>query len=203
MPDVPLLILIAVVWAYWLIVGAMVIRLRRRNRKLIGLVPEQRVERYMWLVWVPLVAAWMFFPYAAATRASGLAALPAFALEPGAYAVVRWLAAVTAALCLLASIDCWRRMGNDWRMDIGARKTNLVTEGLFRRIRHPIYAFSMLLMVCSALVVPTVPMIMIALVHLALMNVKARNEERHLTAVHGDSYSQYVARTGRFFPRFH
>jgi protein-S-isoprenylcysteine O-methyltransferase Ste14 len=203
MPDVPLVVLIAVVWAYWVIVGAMVVRLRRKNRKLVGLVPEQRVERYMWLVWVPLVAAWMFLPYAAATRASGVLALPPFAQDGGAYAIVRWLAAAVAVLCLAASIDCWRRMGDDWRMDIGTRKTNLVTGGLFQRIRHPIYAFSMLLMVCSAAIAPTLPMIAIALVHLGLMNVKARNEERHLTALHGDSYSQYVARTGRFFPRFH
>ncbi|HET9046321.1 MAG TPA: isoprenylcysteine carboxylmethyltransferase family protein, partial [Casimicrobiaceae bacterium] len=202
MPDVPLVVLIAVVWAYWIIVGAMVIRLRRKNRKLVGLVPEQRVERYMWLVWVPLVAAWMFLPYAAASRTTGTFALPPFA-QGGTYGIVRWIAAVTALVCLLASIDCWRRMGDDWRMDIGARKTNLVTDGLFRRVRHPIYAFSMLLMVCSALIVPTLPMIAIALAHLALMNVKARNEERHLTAMHGDSYQQYVARTGRFFPRFH
>ena len=201
MPDVPLVVLIAVVWAYWIIVGAMVIRLRRKNRKLVGLVPEQRVERYMWLVWVPLVAAWMFLPYAAATRATGTFALPPFAQDE-TYAIVRWIAAATALICLLASIDCWRRMGDDWRMDIGARKTDLVTDGLFRRIRHPIYAFSMLLMVCSALIAPTLPMIAIALAHLALMNVKARNEERHLAAMHGDSYQQYVARTGRFFPRF-
>ena len=59
----------------------------------------------------------------------------------------------------------------------------------------------MLLMVCSALIVPTWPMIAIAAAHLTLMNFKALNEERHLTAVHGEGYSQYVARTGRFFPR--
>ncbi|HEY5863449.1 MAG TPA: isoprenylcysteine carboxylmethyltransferase family protein [Casimicrobiaceae bacterium] len=200
MPDVPLVVLVAIVWAYWFIVGAMMIRLRRKNRKLVGLVPEQRVERYMWLVWVPLVAAWMFLPYAAATRSSGVFALPPFAFDAG-YAVVRWVAAAVALGCLVASIDCWRRMGDDWRMDIGERKTALVTGGLFQRIRHPIYAFSMLLIVCSALIVPTPPMIAIALVHLTLMNIKARNEERHLAAVHGDSYLQYVARTGRFFPR--
>lgn len=201
MLDVPLVVLIATVWAYWIGVGAMVIRVRRKNRKLVGLVPEQRVERYMWLVWVPLVAAWMFLPYASATRPAGVLGLPPFALSD-AYGIVRWAAAAVAVLCLLATVDCWRRMGDDWRMDIGERKTNLVTEGLFERIRHPIYAFSMLLMVCSALIVPTLPMIAIALLHLTLMNLKARNEERHLTVVHGDSYSQYIARTGRFFPRF-
>lgn len=201
MPDVPLVVLIATVWAYWLGVGVMVIRVRRRNRKLVGLVPEQRVERFMWLLWVPLVAVWMWLPYAATTRTAGVFALPEFAQYGSGYSPVRWLAAGLAVLSLFATIDCWRRMGDDWRMDIGERKTSLVTEGLFSRIRHPIYAFSMLLMVCSALVLPTLPMIAIAVVHLTLMNVKARNEERHLTAMHGDSYSRYVARTGRFFPR--
>jgi protein-S-isoprenylcysteine O-methyltransferase Ste14 len=33
------------------------------------------------------------------------------------------------------------------------------------------------------------------------MILKARNEERHLSALHGDAYAQYLRRTGRFFPR--
>ena len=57
-------------------------------------------------------------------------------------------------------------------------------------------------MVCSAVVLPTLPMIVLAVVHLALVNAKARNEERHLLATHGEAYARYVARTGRFVPRF-
>ena len=111
------------------------------------------------------------------------------------------VAAACAVASLLVTIRCWLRMGDDWRMDIGTRKTALITDGLFRLIRHPIYAFSMLLMVCSALVVPTAPMIVIAAIHLTLMNLKARNEEHHLFTVHGEAYQRYLARTGRFFPR--
>ena len=200
MIDVPLVVLIATVWSYWIGVAIMVLRVRRRNRKLVGLVPEQRVERLMWLVWVPLVAAWMFLPYAALKRTEPPFAIPAFAHgEP--YASLRVLAAACAVVALLATVRCWLRMGEDWRMDIGARKTALITDGLFGLIRHPIYAFSMLLMISSALIVPTPAMIAIAVTHLALMNLKARNEEQHLAAVHGDTYRQYIARTGRFFPR--
>jgi protein-S-isoprenylcysteine O-methyltransferase Ste14 len=201
MRDVPLVVLIATIWAYWLCVAAMVVRLRRRHRRRVGLVPEQRVERYMWMIWVPLVALWMFLPYAALTRTQPPLALPEFARSAPAYAGLRWVAAGLAVVCLLVTIKCWRQMGDDWRMDVGARKTALITDGLFRRIRHPIYAFSMLLMVCSALIVPTWPMIVVAALHLVLMNVKARNEERHLSQVHGESYLRYVARTGRFLPR--
>jgi protein-S-isoprenylcysteine O-methyltransferase Ste14 len=56
-------------------------------------------------------------------------------------------------------------------------------------------------MLCSAVVLPTLPMLTVALVHVALMHAKARNEEAHLAAVHGEAYARYAARTGRFVPR--
>ena len=80
-------------------------------------------------------------------------------------------------------------------------KTNLITDGPFRRIRHPIYAFSILLMICTAVVVPTWPMLAVAVTHIVWMNAKARNEERHLLMTQGDDYARYMQRTGRFLPR--
>ncbi len=201
MGDFPLVLLTATIWAYWFSVGFMIVRLRRRTRKLVGLVPEQRVERYMWLVWVPLVAAWCALPYLAQFRTEPPLGLPEFA-RPPAYAMLRWTAAGVALACLLLTIRCWARMGSDWRMDVAVSKpTNLITDGLFRHIRHPIYAFSMLLMLCSAAILPTLPMAVIATIHIVLMNLKARNEERHLLRAHGEAYQRYLARTGRFFPR--
>jgi len=37
---------------------------------------------------------------------------------------------------------------------------------------------------------------------MVLMNLKARNEERHLLSTHGEAYQGYLDRTGRFVPRF-
>jgi protein-S-isoprenylcysteine O-methyltransferase Ste14 len=201
MNDVPLVVLIAAIWTYWLGVAIMVLRVRRRNGKLVGLVPEQRLERLMWLIWVPSAAAWIFLPYAALKRKGAPFALPPF-VDAEPYQFLRWVAAACAVVSLLVIVRCWRRMGDDWRMDVGTRKTALIVDGLFGLIRHPIYAFSMLLMICSALVVPTAPMIVIAAIHLTLWNLKARNEEQHLSAVHGEAYRRYVGRTGRFFPVF-
>ena len=205
MGDLPLAVLIATIWTYWIAVGAMIVRLRRRMRRMrrhAGLVPEQRVERLMGLVWIPIVAAWILLPYLAATHASGPFSVPGFARESAPIEGARWVAAVVAVLCLAATARCWARMGKDWRMDVSTdAPTELITDGLFRHIRHPIYAFSVLLMICTAVVVPTPPMALVAAVHVALMNLKARNEERHLMATQGEAYARYVARTGRFFPR--
>ena len=116
--------------------------------------------------------------------------------------VLRWIAAFVALLALAGTIRCWLRMGDDWRMDVGLDgQGTLITDGPFARIRHPIYALSVLLMLWTVVIVPTAPMLVIAAVHIALMNMKARNEERHLLAVHGDAYARYLQRTGRFFPR--
>ena len=55
MNDLPLLAVVTAVWIYWVIVGAMSWRVRRRTRRLAGVVPEQKLERRLWLAWVPMI----------------------------------------------------------------------------------------------------------------------------------------------------
>lgn len=203
MGDVPLTLLAATISAYWFCVGAMIVRIRRKTHRLVGVVPEERSERYMWLVWVPLVTAWIALPWLAHSHHGPPFGPPDFALHSPVYPAVRWIAAIVAVVCLALTIKCWMRMGRNWRMDVSlAKPAEIITDGLFTRIRHPIYAFSILLMLCSAAILPTVPMIAVAAVHVVLMNLKARNEERHLLRTGGDTYAHYLRRSGRFLPRF-
>lgn len=200
MPDIPLALLTATVWTYWIIVGVMVVRMSRKTRRRVGFVPEQPQEQLMWVVWVPLVLLWMGLPWAALRREEAFL-LPDFATGSG-YSVLRWVAMVVAIFALAGTMRCWAKMGNRWRMAVAvSEKTELITDGPFRRIRHPIYAFSILLVLCSFAILPTLPMLAVALVNITLLNLKARNEERHLLASLGDSYAAYVAATGRFLPR--
>lgn len=201
MPDLPALFLAVVILAYWGRVGLMSARIRRRTRTLAGVVPELGIERLMWFVFVPLVAAWIVLPFLASTRDTGWLAIPA-AARGGPWGVVRLLAVVAAVALFIATLRCWRRMGRHWKMAVTpGEKQVLITDGPFARVRHPIYGYQILLMLASLGVVPTVPMLALAVVHLLLMVTKARNEERHLLDTHGREYEAYVARTGRFFPR--
>jgi protein-S-isoprenylcysteine O-methyltransferase Ste14 len=197
--DAPLFIVALTISAYWLRVGAMVVRARHRQHRDVGVIPERAAERAMWLVLVPVVLAWCTLPWLALGQVQGWRAVPSFALQSG-YAAPRWVFALVAVACLVLTIDCWRRMGRNWRMDISDRNTALVTEGLFARIRHPIYAFSIVMMVATAAVLPSAAMLVVAVIHIVLMNIKARNEEAHLARLHGEAYARYVERTGRFFP---
>jgi protein-S-isoprenylcysteine O-methyltransferase Ste14 len=201
MRDLPCIVMAATVWAYWVCVGAMIVRVRRRTRKLSGIVPSQRLEQFMWIVWVPLVAAWMLLPYVAAGSTLAPWQLPPWARELP-YGALRWLAVAVGLGCLGLSIHCWRRMGRNWRMAVAPdQQTELVTTGLYRLVRHPIYALSILLMVCTWLVVPTLPVALMAVVHISLMLAKARNEESFMVGRHGAAYRSYMQRTGRFVPR--
>ena len=198
--DLPLLAATAAVWTYWIIVGAMSWRVRRRTRRLAGVMPQQALERRLWLVWVPMVVLWMALPMIALHSRTMPFAVPDWARE-GPYAVIRGIAALVAVGALVATIECWKRMGRNWRMAVTpGEKTELVTTGLYRSIRHPIYALSILLVAATAVVLPTWPMIAIALTNATLVNLKARNEERHLLGMHGDAYAAYLASTGRFLP---
>jgi protein-S-isoprenylcysteine O-methyltransferase Ste14 len=201
MRDLPLLILALAVSLYWAGVARMVVRVQRKTRHGVGLVPQQSRERLMWLVWLPLVVAWIALPWVALDRTEGPWTVPP-PFGP-AYGGLRFAAALLAIGCLALTWRCYGRMGEHWRMDVAVEaRSVLITDGPFLRIRHPIYAYQALLMVCSAVVLPTVPMIALAVIHLALVNAKARNEERHLLATHGEAYARYVERTGRFVPRF-
>ena len=201
MHDLPLAAVVASVWIYWSIVGAMSWRVRRRTRRFAGVVPEQKLERRLWLAWVPMVALWMALPMIALHRQDAPLGVPAWARE-GVYGDLRIVGAAMAAVALVATIECWKRMGRNWRMAVTpGEKTDLVTTGLYRTIRHPIYALSILLVTASAVVLPSWPMIAVALTNVTLVNLKARNEERHLLAMHGTAYAAYLAGTGRFLPR--
>lgn len=202
MNDVPGSVLAATIWAYWISGGVVAVWVRKKTRESVGLLPTQRLERLMWLVWIPLIIAWNVLPYRAITRRPPSLAVPELVLTHPVLSVLRWAASLLAVVCVLLTIVCWVRMGKNWGVAVMPnRRTDLVTAGLYARVRHPIYALSILLMLCSVIVVPILPMIAVAIPHILFMMLKARNEERFLLTAHGAMYADYCRRTGRFVPR--
>jgi len=206
MGELPSSILGITISIYWLCVGAMVVRVSRRTgRARRVLIPPQRRERLMWVVWVPLVAAWVVSPFVAPMQSPvqrPWIGLPEFARSTQTLMIIRLAASGVAVICLLITTRCWRHMGPDWRMGVDPEShTKLIVDGPFARVRHPIYALSVALMLCSIVVVPTPMMLGVGILHISLMVTKARNEEAFLLKMHQHSYAEYCARTGRFLPR--
>ena len=113
-----------------------------------------------------------------------------------------WACAAVAAVVLAATWVCWKRMGKSWRMGIDpGERTGLVVTGPYAYVRHPIYALSSLLMVTTAITLPSPAMIAVAVIHLAFLQWEARREEAFMVSVHGAGYREYRDRVGRFLPR--
>jgi protein-S-isoprenylcysteine O-methyltransferase Ste14 len=78
----------------------------------------------------------------------------------------------------------------------------LITNGVYRRIRHPMYAALLLYSVGQALVIPNWvagPSYLVAFAILFVFRVQA--EERMMLEQFGDDYAAYMARTDRLVPR--
>ena len=190
------------VWVYWLGVLLMSFRVRLQGAASAGLVPRQPLERLMWIVWIPVIAAWIVFPWLSIHRSSPPWRLPEPAQTEPAWLALRWVASGITVACLAGTMFCWRWMGRHWRVGVDAdQPMELITTGPFSRARHPIYALSMVMMIATLVAVPIWPLLLTAVLHILLMQVKARNEERWMLQMHGEAYVGYRERTGRFLPK--
>ncbi|HEV2022541.1 MAG TPA: isoprenylcysteine carboxylmethyltransferase family protein [Terriglobales bacterium] len=98
-----------------------------------------------------------------------------------------------AAAGLLLLTIARLRLGNSFSLTPQARE--LVTGGLYRRVRHPVYVFGAVAIAGLFLYLNVLPALLVFLVVIPLQIVRARAEERVLEAHFGQQYRDYKART--------
>ena len=108
-----------------------------------------------------------------------------------------------AILCFGIVLHGWSRfvrkdMASSWVMSSGHR---LITRGPYGWIRHPSYTSYMLSFVGLFLMMPSVVTIVL-LVGIPGYYLVTVPEESMLISQFGDEYREYVAQTGRLFPKF-
>jgi protein-S-isoprenylcysteine O-methyltransferase Ste14 len=201
MKDLPGQMVALTVACYWTSVLMLAGVRRLRHGQRVGLFPRKTRERLMWTIWVPVILLWNVLPWVALSSYVAPWCMPAFVHATPALEVMRTAAAVCALACFLLTVHCWLKMGRSWSLAVVPQRTStLVESGIYGFVRHPIYALSMALMLGSAVVVPTLPMLTVAAIHVTLLILKARSEEESLLAVYGQAYLDYTRRTSRFFP---
>jgi len=196
----PAVIIGLILAAYWLRVLQMVARTRRTVGRAANFVPPEPLGRLLRIVWIPVVLLWILLPL----TTPFLTGLP-LPLSPAVFAagaVVGWIAVSVAVVAFVMTWVCWVKMGTSWRMGIDPNeRTALVFNGPYAFVRHPIYGLSQALMLATLAALPSLLMLVIAVLHLALMQWEVRREERYLMLLHGAAYADYMQRVGRFVPR--
>ncbi|RPI86298.1 MAG: isoprenylcysteine carboxylmethyltransferase family protein [Chloroflexi bacterium] len=86
-----------------------------------------------------------------------------------------------------------------WSKESG--KGELVTEGIYRFIRHPQYTGFMMITLGMLLDWATVPMLIMWPIMAVLYYRLAKKEEGDMLAEFGQKYAVYMQQTGRFLPR--
>jgi protein-S-isoprenylcysteine O-methyltransferase Ste14 len=101
------------------------------------------------------------------------------------------------ALLVTAQLD----LGASWRIGIeeGARP-GLVTSGLYRFCRNPIYLAFAIVMLGYAMLLPTLLSLIMLLATYFGFRQQTLREEEYLMRAYGESYRDYARRVGRFCP---
>ena len=158
--------------------------------------PGQHLREALFVVLAVALLAEAALAAVAPRRLPGLVPLaPATAALLRATGIVMVLGAT--ALMLAAQLD----LGASWRVGIdeGARP-GLVTGGLYRYSRNPIYVAMLTALLGFALLLPS--WISLALLIGAGLGIRrhVRDEEAYLVRTYGEGYRRYAARVGRFVP---
>lgn len=80
------------------------------------------------------------------------------------------------------------------------KTTELVTKGIFRYIRHPMYSSLLFLSWGIWLKQPLAATLPVALLASWLLWLTAKRDERECLAYFGDNYREYMTRTKRLIP---
>lgn len=116
---------------------------------------------------------------------------------------VRWLGAATLLLALFIFWRAQADLGRNWSASLQIYAGHeLVTSGIYRRIRHPMYASQWLWCLAQALLLTNwIAGFSSLIFFVPLYLLRVPEEERMLLDQFGEQYRQYSARTGRIFPR--
>ena len=184
---------------YWIGVWILARRVRKQIGRSPNLKPRGAKEKILWVGWLLVILVWVGQAFVVRTENAwpGVAFFPALLNLPlfvsgivlvvGGYACTLW---------------CYVAMGNTWRIGVNKNeKTTLVERGPYRAIRHPIYAFQLVMLAGAALLLPTMFSFAILVLHFICALIKAVDEENYLKTVHGQTYLDYMGRTGRLLPK--
>lgn len=122
--------------------------------------------------------------------------LPIWYLENDTMMLV---SAIIVVLSFLWVLTAQLQMAKSWRIGINySEKTELVSTGLFRLSRNPVFFGVLISYIGTFLIVPNAISFSAMLITIIVINVQVRMEEEFLEKVHGQEYLNYKSKVRRW-----
>ena len=123
------------------------------------------------------------------------------------YNLPQWVGWIGTALMVMSLILLWRShadLGHNWSATIQVKQEHtLVTNGVYRYVRHPMYLAMMSWAAAQGLLLGNwLAGWGFLACFIPIYLIRAPKEERIMLEQFGEQYSQYVKCTGRIIPRF-
>ena len=166
---------------------------RRARKTAVVLTLQDRLERALLII-----AAAGLFVIPAAYVATGFPNK----LDRPFIPTLAWLGVPVMAAALWLFWRSHAELGRNWSASLKLRKKHsLVTGGVYRLIRHPMYSSFLLIAVAQFLLLPNWLAGLAGITGaLMLIVLRVEREEKMITDLFGAEYSAYKARTKRIIP---
>ncbi len=113
--------------------------------------------------------------------------------------VPSWIGVSLAALGLISFALCLKSFGDSFRVGIDVQKPDkLVTVGMFKYSRNPIYVSFFAFFIGQWIIAPTFLMLALVSVFVAAIRRQVLREEKFLQAHYGMEYTEYCRRVRRY-----
>ena len=179
------------------VIGWYVIRYRfaRRSKKIVIIRRDHKLRESILL----------------AISATGLGVLPGLyvlipvvtAADYSMQAWQPWIGGLIFGLSLYIFRQTHRALGRNWSVTLEVREQHaLITDGIYKFVRHPMYTAFWLWALAQAFLIPNAVVGPAGLVGFGtLYFFRVKKEESLMLETFGDEYRAYVKRTGRLVPR--
>ena len=122
------------------------------------------------------------------------------------YQVISWLLLFYSLYLAIAGMLLIKRIGkpgpvrDEKNLFSFEKTTELIVSGVFKQIRHPLYASLIWVTWAVYLKNPTSPLLIIALISTGFLYVTSRYDEKECIRYFGERYLEYIKHTKMFIP---
>jgi protein-S-isoprenylcysteine O-methyltransferase Ste14 len=100
---------------------------------------------------------------------------------------------------LLVGVASLIGLRDSWRVGVlEDQQTDLIEKGIYSFSRNPYFLSYLIMFVAYTVLLQSIILLILSLVGFAMIHSMVLKEEKHLTALHGEKYRQYLKRVPRY-----